>query len=80
MDLSKRVPGGRIVSRSVPKRPAASGRRCAGSCQTWRRISGVRWQRTASLMAVGVYGQALTLMEQVRDDLGDDVSAMNGPT
>jgi transcriptional regulator with XRE-family HTH domain len=44
------------------------------------RLQRVRWQRTASLMAVGAYGQALTLMDQVRDDLGDDVSAMNGPT
>jgi hypothetical protein len=31
-------------------------------------------------MAVGAYGQALTLMEQVRSDLGDDISAMSKPT
>jgi hypothetical protein len=43
------------------------------------RMQRVRWQRTASLMAVGAYRQALTLMDQVRDDLGDDISAMNGP-
>lgn len=43
------------------------------------RVQRVRWQRTASLMAVGAYGQALTLMEQVRDDLGDDISVMSGP-
>jgi len=30
-------------------------------------------------MAVGAYGQALTLMDQVRDDLGDDLTAMSGP-
>jgi hypothetical protein len=40
----------------------------------------VRWQRTASLMAVGAYGQALTLMDQVRSDLGDDLAVMDGPT
>jgi hypothetical protein len=39
----------------------------------------VRWQRTASLMAVGAYAQAQTLMEQVRVDLGDDLSVMDGP-
>jgi transcriptional regulator with XRE-family HTH domain len=44
------------------------------------RMQRVRWQRTASLMAVGAYGPALTLMDQVRNDLGDDISAMNGPT
>ncbi len=44
------------------------------------RVQRVRWQRTASLMAVGAYGQALTLMEQVRSDLGDDISAMSKPT
>jgi len=44
------------------------------------RLQRVRWQRTASLMAVGAYAQALTLMEQVRADLGDDLSAMDGPT
>jgi transcriptional regulator with XRE-family HTH domain len=43
------------------------------------RAQRVRWQRTASLMAVGAYGQALTLMEQVRSDLGDDVSTMSKP-
>jgi transcriptional regulator with XRE-family HTH domain len=44
------------------------------------RIQRVRWQRTASLMAVGAYGQAQTLMDQIRGDLGDDLSAMDGPT
>ncbi len=44
------------------------------------RLQRVRWQRTASLMAVGAYAQALTLMEQVRADLGDDLSVMDGPT
>ena len=43
------------------------------------RMQRVRWQRTASLMAVAAYGQALTLMDQVRDDLGDDLAAMSGP-
>jgi transcriptional regulator with XRE-family HTH domain len=44
------------------------------------RVQRVRWQRTASLMAVGAYSQALTLMEKVRNDLGDDITAMDGPT
>jgi hypothetical protein len=44
------------------------------------RVQRVRWQRTASLMADGAYGQALTLMDQLRGDLGDDLSAMDGPT
>ena len=44
------------------------------------RVQRVRWQRTASLMALGAYPQALTLMDQVRADLGDDVTAMDGPT
>jgi transcriptional regulator with XRE-family HTH domain len=44
------------------------------------RVQRVRWQRTSSLMAVGAYAQALTLMEQVRGDLGDDITVMNGPT
>jgi len=44
------------------------------------RLQRVRWQRTASLMAAGAYAQALTLMEQVRADLGDDLSVMDGPT
>jgi transcriptional regulator with XRE-family HTH domain len=44
------------------------------------RIQRVRWQRTHSLMSVGAYGQAQTLMDQLRGDLGDDLSAMGGPT
>jgi transcriptional regulator with XRE-family HTH domain len=44
------------------------------------RLHRVRWQRTASLMAVGAYGPALTLMDQVRGDLGDDLTTMDGPT
>jgi transcriptional regulator with XRE-family HTH domain len=43
------------------------------------RVQRVRWQRTGSLMAVGAYTQGLTLMEQVRADLGDDLTAMDGP-
>ena len=43
------------------------------------RVQRVRWQRTASLMAVGAYAQALVLMDQVRADLGDDLSVMDGP-
>lgn len=43
------------------------------------RVQRVRWQRTASLMAVGAYAQAQTLMEQVRSDLGDDLTVMDGP-
>lgn len=43
------------------------------------RIQRVRWQRTATLMSVGAYSQALTLMDQVRSDLGDDLAAMDGP-
>jgi transcriptional regulator with XRE-family HTH domain len=43
------------------------------------RVQRVRWQRTASLMAVGAYGPALTLMDQVRAEMGDDLSAMTGP-
>ncbi len=49
-------------------------------CEDPLRVQRVRWQRTASLMAVGAYAQALTLMEQVRADLGDDLSVMDGPT
>lgn len=44
------------------------------------RLQRVRWQRSASLMAVGAYGQALTLMDRVRDDFGDDLTRMDGPT
>jgi transcriptional regulator with XRE-family HTH domain len=44
------------------------------------RVQRVRWQRTASLMAVGAYAPALTLMDQVRGDLGDDITGMSGPT
>jgi transcriptional regulator with XRE-family HTH domain len=43
------------------------------------RLQRVQWQRSASLMSVGAYGQALTLMEQVRAELGDDIAAMDGP-
>lgn len=43
------------------------------------RVQRVRWQRTASLMAVGGYAQGLKLMERVRSDLGDNLSAMTGP-
>jgi transcriptional regulator with XRE-family HTH domain len=49
-------------------------------CEDPLRMQRVRWQRTASLMAVGAYGQALTLMDQVRSDLGDELAAMDGPT
>jgi hypothetical protein len=40
----------------------------------------VRWQRSASLMAATSYGQALTLMERGRKDLGDDPARMDLPT
>jgi hypothetical protein len=40
----------------------------------------VRWQRAWSLMSLGAYTQGLLLMEQVRADLGDDITAMDGPT
>ncbi len=43
------------------------------------RVHRVQWQRSASLMSVGAYGQALTLMDQVRAGLGDDIAAMDGP-
>ena len=43
------------------------------------RMHRVSWQRTASLMAVGAYTPALTLMDRVCDDLGDDITAMSGP-
>ena len=49
-------------------------------CDDPLRIHRVRWQRTASLMSVGAYQQAQTLMAQVRDDLGDDLTSMDGPT
>ncbi len=49
-------------------------------CDDPLRIQRVRWQRTASLMSVGAYRQAQTLMNQVRDDLGDDLTGMDGPT
>jgi transcriptional regulator with XRE-family HTH domain len=44
------------------------------------RIQRVRWQRAASLMSVSAYQQAGTLMDQVRHNLGDDLSRMDGPT
>lgn len=44
------------------------------------RLHRVRWQRTASLMAVGAYDRALRLMDGVRSDLGDDLGTMDGPT
>lgn len=44
------------------------------------RMQRVSWQRTASLMAVGAYSPALTLMDQVRTDIGDDITTMTGPT
>lgn len=44
------------------------------------RLHRVRWQRSASLMAIGAYGQGLTLMDGVRADLGDDLTRMDGPT
>lgn len=43
------------------------------------RVQRVRWQRAASLMSVGGYAQGLRLMDQVRRDLGDDLSSMTGP-
>jgi hypothetical protein len=44
------------------------------------RVQRVRWQRTGSLMADGAYAQALTLMEQVRADLGGELPGMDEPT
>lgn len=44
------------------------------------RMQRVRWQRAASLMGVSAYTPALKLMDQVRSDLGDDISTMNDPT
>ena len=49
-------------------------------CDDPLRIHRVSWQRTASLMSVGAYQQAQTLMTQVRDDLGDDLTSMDAPT
>jgi len=49
-------------------------------CDDPLRIQRVRWQRTASLMSVGAYRQAQTLMDQLRHDLGDDLTSMDGPT
>lgn len=43
------------------------------------RLHRVRWQRSASLMADGAYGQGLRLMDQIRADLGDGLPAMDGP-
>jgi hypothetical protein len=48
-------------------------------CDDPLRIHRVRWQRTTSLMAVSAYQQAQTLMDKVRDDLGDDLTRMDGP-
>jgi transcriptional regulator with XRE-family HTH domain len=44
------------------------------------RLHRVRWQRTSTLMGVGAYDPGLRLMDQVRHDLGDDISSMDGPT
>jgi hypothetical protein len=49
-------------------------------CEDPLRIHRVRWQRAASLMSVGAFQQAQTLMAQVRDDLGEDLASMDGPT
>src|SRR5690242_13637732 len=43
------------------------------------RMHRVSWQRTGSLMSIGAYGPAMTLMDRVCDDLGDDISAMSPP-
>lgn len=51
----------------------------AERCGDPLRIQRVRWQRTTSLMAVSAFGQAQTLMDQVRHDLGDDLAGMDGP-
>jgi transcriptional regulator with XRE-family HTH domain len=48
-------------------------------CDDPLRIQRVRWQRTTSLMAVSAFRQAQTLMDQVRHDLGDDLTGMEGP-
>ncbi len=46
-------------------------------CDDPLRLQRVRWQRTASLMAVGAYDQGLSLMANVRSDLGEDTSSMS---
>jgi transcriptional regulator with XRE-family HTH domain len=43
------------------------------------RMHRVSWQRTGSLMSIGSYRPAMTLMDRVCDDLGDDLSAMSAP-
>lgn len=60
----------------VVERIRWASKRCGDPLRSQR----VRWQRTASLMAVGAYSQGLKLMEEVRTDLGDDISTMDGPT
>lgn len=49
-------------------------------CDDPLRLHRVAWQRTASLMASAAYPQALRLMEQTRQALGDDIIAMTPPT
>ncbi|MBV9795923.1 MAG: helix-turn-helix transcriptional regulator [Actinobacteria bacterium] len=44
------------------------------------RVQRVRWQRSATLMSVSAYGQALRLMDRVRAEMGDDIHTMDGPT
>jgi transcriptional regulator with XRE-family HTH domain len=43
------------------------------------RLQRVRWQRSTSLLADGAFEQGLKLMDQVRSDLGEDISTMDGP-
>jgi transcriptional regulator with XRE-family HTH domain len=49
-------------------------------CDDPLRLQRVRWQRTTSLMSVGAYPQAQTLMDEIRHDLGDNLTNMDGPT
>jgi len=49
-------------------------------CDDPLRLHRVAWQRTASLMASAAYPQALRLMDQTREALGDDITAMDPPT
>lgn len=44
------------------------------------RMHRVRWQRADSCWASGAYDRGLKLMEQVRTDLGDNITKMDGPT
>jgi tetratricopeptide (TPR) repeat protein len=44
------------------------------------RVARTKWSRGASLLGVAAYDQGLQLMDRTREDLGDDIGAMDGPT